>query len=68
MTETAKTNLSNKEEVEQMKNLTVAQMIEELEKMPQDALVVVSGEDSSWGICQAVHTDDIVDLVLNEEL
>lgn len=30
-----------------MKNLTVAQMIEELKKMPQDALVVVSGEDSS---------------------
>ncbi|WP_189241349.1 hypothetical protein [Lactococcus lactis] len=51
-----------------MKNLTVAQMIEELNKLPQDALVVVSGEDSSWGICQAVHTDDIVDLVLNEEL
>lgn len=50
MTETAKTNLSNKEEVEQMKNLTVAQMIEELEKMPQNALVAVSGEDSSWGI------------------
>lgn len=68
MNETAKTNLSNKEEVEQMKNLTVAQMIEELKKMPQDALVVVSGEDSSWGICQAVHTDGIVDLVLNEEL
>ena len=55
-------------EDEDMKNLTVAQMIEELKKMPQDALVVVSGEDSSWGICQAVHTDDIVDLVLNEEL
>ena len=68
MTETAKTNLSNKEEVEQMKNLTVAQMIEELEKMPQDATVAVSGEDTSWGICQAVHTDGIVDLVLNEEL
>lgn len=51
-----------------MKNLTVAQMIEELKSMPQDALVVVSGEDSSWGICQTVHTDDIVDLVLNEEL
>lgn len=51
-----------------MKNLTVTQMIEELKKMPQDALVVVSGEDSSWGICQAVHTDGIVDLVLNEEL
>ena len=68
MTETAKTNLSNKEEVEQMKNLTVAQMIEELKKMPQDALVVVSRGDSYWGICQSVHTDDIVDLVLNEEL
>jgi hypothetical protein len=30
-----------------MKNLTVAQMIEELKSMPQDALVLVSGEDSS---------------------
>lgn len=51
-----------------MENLTVAQLIENLEKLPQNALVAVSGEDSSWGICQAVHTDDIVDLVLNEEL
>lgn len=68
MTETANTNLSNKEEVENMKNLTVSQMIENLEKLPQDALIAVSGEDSSWGICQAVHTDGIVDLVLNEEL
>jgi len=68
MTETANTNLSNKEEVENMKNLTVSQMIENLEKLPQDALIAVSGEDSSWGICQTVHTDGIVDLVLNEEL
>ena len=48
-----------------MKNLTVAQMIEELKKMPQDALVVVSGEDSSWGICQAVHTDEKLQEQLN---
>jgi hypothetical protein len=51
-----------------MENLTVAHLIENLEKLPQDVLVAVSGEDSSWGICQAVLTDGIVDLVLNEEL
>ncbi len=68
MIETTKTNLTNKEEVETMENLTVAQTIETLKKMPQDALVAVSGEDSSLGICQAVHTDGIVDLVLNEEI
>ncbi|MDT2880313.1 hypothetical protein P7I10_01090 [Lactococcus lactis] len=46
----------------------VAQLIEILEKLPQDVLVVVSGEDTSWGIYQAVQTDNVVDLVLNEEL
>ncbi|WP_162930774.1 hypothetical protein [Lactococcus allomyrinae] len=51
-----------------MKNLTVTQLIEELEKMPQDALVAVSGEDTCWGICQAFHADGVVDLVLNEEI
>jgi len=51
-----------------MKNLMVAQLIEILEKLPQDNLVVVSGEDTSWGICQAVQTVNVVDLVLNEEL
>ena len=51
-----------------MKNLTAAQMIEELKKMPQDALISISGEDTSFGICQIVQCDDVVDLVLNEEI
>ena len=53
-----------------MKNLTVAQMIEELEKMPQDATVClcVNDEGDAYGFGQVVNNDDVVDLVLNEEL
>jgi predicted RNA-binding protein with PUA domain len=70
MTETANTNLSNKEEVENMKNLTVAQIIEELKKMPHDATVCICLGDNgdAYGIGQVVNNDDVVDLVLNEEL
>ena len=70
MTETANTNLSNKEEVENMKNLTVAQMIEELKSMPQNATVCICLGDNgdAYGFCQVVNNDDVVDLVLNEEL
>lgn len=54
--------------MEKMKNLTVAQVIEEFKTMPQDALISVSGEDTSFGLCQVIQCDDVVELVLNEEL
>lgn len=53
-----------------MKNLTAAQMIEELKKMPQNATVCICLGDNgdAYGIGQVVNNDDVVDLVLNEEL
>ena len=53
-----------------MKNLTAAQLIEELEKMPQNATVCICLGDNgdAYGIGQVINNDDVVDLVLNEEL
>lgn len=52
----------------EMENLSVEELIEHLQKMPQKATVVlcVGDEGDAYGFGDVVDNGDVVDLVLNE--